>query len=314
MKVPDLAVHLPKERALMNLIAPKVDEIHEQHLARREKRGLWQPIDLIPVDALPADISPELKASLVLNLLTEEGLPYFLALLVKHLGEGSAIARWYRTWTAEEDRHGAALTRYLDIALSHEERRAVEVMQHGYLEQGFWPDWGGSPVRLICYVVLQEKATQYSHGNIAGYARSQDETLQNMMAKISFEEKLHHGVYLGFLKALYEHDASTVITSLYAATKTFSMPGENMPEFDGLAIIQRKMNIFGPRELANIISKVWDDLSISQATRLTPQAEAARDALSKHKNMLYRLADRYEGKGSETVTVSFLGDETITFQ
>ncbi len=117
----------PKILEALNAIEPIVAETTLEHEANQD---LWMPSDLIPQDHIfDADPPPELAGMLVLNLLTEDGLPYFTQTLCKHLGDEGALYDWIRLWTAEENRHGDAIKMSLRGSLSHEQMRAVELLE-----------------------------------------------------------------------------------------------------------------------------------------------------------------------------------------
>ena len=113
-----------------------------------EKRKLWFSSDFLPADEKMNDnqeknikqlrdrsrgVKDEVRVAVALNLLTEEGLPHFHRLIAQHLGDRSFWAKWNNMWTAEEDRHGAAIRDYVRDARLFSFRE-VELMQFHYIE------------------------------------------------------------------------------------------------------------------------------------------------------------------------------------
>jgi acyl-[acyl-carrier-protein] desaturase len=291
------------QREILQALDPMIAAIHEDHLSRQK---LWMPTEVLHPEYRPAAAPPEVTAMLVLNLLTEDGLPYFLALLVDHLGSENAIWSWSRTWTAEEDRHGSAIKQYLHLALTREQMIAVETMQYHYLSRGFWPQWGKDPLKLFAYVVLQEKATQTSHGGIADKAKSFDPTLASMMRKIAAEESKHYKVYFRFFEAAMKLEPNAPLQALASVVRSFAMPGASIDQFDDFARLQSRLEVFGPHEFADLIDNVAKRLQLATLGGLTPVGEVARDTILKTPGVLRRAARKIKQEGSGEFSFSFL--------
>jgi acyl-[acyl-carrier-protein] desaturase len=298
---------LPQHREVLNDITTDVQAIVDNHMAQQ---NLWYPSELLPAleDFKRHDLPPELASGLVLNLLTEDGLPYFLALLVAHLGDEGPLFEWSKIWTAEEDRHGAAIKMYLHRTLRRDQLIRVEKMQANYLSSGFWPEWSKDPYRLLAYVVMQERATQYSHAAIARRAASVDPVLRTMMSKIAGDESRHHDAYVGMFRALLERNPSHAIEAFYLVIKNFAMPGANVPGFSELSIIQDRTGMFGAKEFADIIVEATDKLNFWSLTDLDERGENARDSIDKTIKLLRRVAERSAKQSKRTLQINFLGD------
>lgn len=273
-------------------IEPAVTQIVARHEARKSGASLWMPTELFPSEPLKESIPPDITAMLVLNLLTEDGLPYFTSLLTEHLGESSALRDWTRRWTAEEDRHGTAIKRYLHAVLKKEQVVAIEQLQFAYLRAGFNPDWSRDPLKLLAYVVLQEYATQVSHHRIAERARHHATVLPSLLWQIGAEERQHHLVYLDFFKLALQHEPNACLEALLFVIKSFAMPGEEISEFSEFSRLQARADVFGPRQFAKIVSSVTETLSLATLTGLSPSGAAARDGIMKLIHVLNRVARR----------------------
>lgn len=301
-------MHPEEIKAAMVTIAPTIQQVVTDHEANQR---LWLPSELIPYEHEFPRLPPELAGLLALNLLTEDGLPYFMALLVKHLGDEGPIWDWNRLWTAEEDRHGQVIKIYLYKTLVREELIALETMQYNYLRAGFWPQWSRDPYQLFAYVVLQEQATWLSHAGIARHAVSVDAVLTSIMAKVSGEENKHYQAYLKMFRALMDINPSHAVRSILAVVNNFTMPGIGIPGFSELATLQARMQVFGPIEFYTLVSKLWDTLNIGQLKDLDSSGDQARDKLAKRLNTLERLAKRTAESGREIIPLTFLR-KTVT--
>lgn len=293
----------PEIKEAMQAISPVIAAVTDAHEANQR---LWLPSELIPIEHKTPDLPPELTGLLTLNLLTEDGLPYFMALLVKHLGDEGPIWDWNRLWTAEEDRHGQVIKLYLYRALSHEERIAVERLQYNYLRSGFWPDWANDPYQLLAYVVLQEQATWLSHAGIAKRAAAVDPVLQSIMAKVSGEEVKHYQAYLKMFQALMAINPSHAVVSIEKVVSSFKMPGKGIDGFAELAKLQERLRVFGGIEFSQLVSKLWDTLNLGRINGLNEDGEIARDKLAKLMSVLERIAKRAADAKQETIALAFL--------
>lgn len=296
----------PYHRELLVALQPTVAAVTKNHI---DSQRNWMPSELLPKGFETQNISPETAAMLVMNMLTEDGLPWFTSLLVKHLGDEGPLFEWNQVWTAEEGRHGGAIALYLHHALPQEEIVAVERMEYEYLRGGFWPNWNNNPLRLMAYVVMQEQATMMSHAGISRRARHEDPLLQDVMAKISREEDRHHLVYRAFFKRLFELDPSAALDALDKVIGSFVMPGENMPAFKNISYLQERLGVFGPKQLATIVKKFGRHLNIEDVIGLTSEGERARDNIMRRVTTLERLAEREAKKPTRKVHLPFLGND-----
>lgn len=282
-----------------------IGTLRKEHIAQNQG---WMPAEILPKDHVPGNLPPELTAMLVLNLLTEDGLPYFLSLIVHHLGDKGEMWKWSRRWTAEENRHGTVLKHYMRSLLSDKQMVHVERAETEYLESGFWPDWEGHPYQLLGYVVMQEMATQLSHANIAKLARHHDPVLAKVLTKIAGEEGAHHRFYLSLFQNIIACDSTGSIRSLWQALRTFAMPGNSIPDFKNLAYIEEQLGVFGPQQLAVVVERVIERLQLEQLSGLAPEDDQAREAICSMPKKLRRLAERNQRKERRAIPLTFLGE------
>ena len=108
-------------------------------------------------------ISDAVRASLIVNLLTEDNLPYYFRSIERMFGADGAWGTWARRWTAEEGRHSMVIYGYLMAT------RAVDPvdLERGRMAQvsgGKTPDPDLATDGFI-YLTLQELATRIAHRN-----------------------------------------------------------------------------------------------------------------------------------------------------
>ena len=117
------------DTALLHELTPTVAELLDRHLASSKE---WFPHELVPYsrgrDAEPgrdwrpedadlagASLDDAVRSSLVVNLLTEDNLPYYFRTIERVFGADGPWGTWARRWTAEEQRHSMVIYGYLMV-------------------------------------------------------------------------------------------------------------------------------------------------------------------------------------------------------
>src|SRR5690606_2008201 len=106
----------------------------------------------------PETILPEpVRAALLVNLLTEDNLPYYYRTISGNFGRDEAWGEWSRRWTAEEARHSIVIRDYLHATHAIDpwelERARMQQMSDGVVPE---PE---TPIDTLAYVAAQELAT-----------------------------------------------------------------------------------------------------------------------------------------------------------
>uniref|UniRef100_A0A0E0LS74 Acyl-[acyl-carrier-protein] desaturase n=1 Tax=Oryza punctata TaxID=4537 RepID=A0A0E0LS74_ORYPU len=214
----------------------------------------WQPADLVPdAVALGADgfhaACLELReraagvpdahlVCLVGNMVTEEALPTYQSMANRFESardvtgaDGTAWARWIRGWSAEENRHGDVLNRYMYLS-GRLDMRQVERTVHRLISSGMAMHAPASPYHGFIYVAFQERATSISHGNTARNVRAHgDDALARICGAIAADEKRHEAAYTRVVEKLLEADPDTTVRALaYMMRRRITMPAALMDD------------------------------------------------------------------------------------
>src|SRR6478752_2198474 len=113
---------------LLRDLEPTLGGLVDRHLATTKE---WFPHQHVPYgrgrdfdgeewdeswsDLGGAVIDDAVRSSLIVNLLTEDNLPYYFSTIERNLGMEGAWGAWARRWTAEEGRHSMAIYGYLMV-------------------------------------------------------------------------------------------------------------------------------------------------------------------------------------------------------
>jgi acyl-[acyl-carrier-protein] desaturase len=180
---------------LVEELVPTVERLYERHLGAAKA---WLPHELIPweraVESKPreawnVDDSPlsfGVRSALVVNLLTEDNLPYYYE-TINRVFTPDVWRVWARRWVAEEMRHAIVIRDYITVTHSVD-LAALEAGRMHQVSGGVVPD-PVSPADALVYVALQELATRVSHRNTGTLLG--DEAGYKVMARVAADENLH---------------------------------------------------------------------------------------------------------------------------
>ncbi len=116
---------------VMQLLEKDVDSLIQKYLIPVE--DIWQPTDFLPnsekdsffedvkeIRELAKELPYDLWVVLIGDMITEEALPTYKSWLMEVEGinnvERNGWSKWIRRWTAEENRHGDVLNKYLYLS------------------------------------------------------------------------------------------------------------------------------------------------------------------------------------------------------
>jgi len=286
---------------LLATVEPAVERLMAEH---RERRQDWYFHELVPWeqgrsfvdepwDESQASVAPEVRTALVLNLLTEDNLPYYHSEIAARVPADSALTRWNNLWTAEEGQHAIALRSYL-LTSRNCDPRELEDDRMATMEAGFQAA-DDDPATVFIYTAAQELATRVSHRNAGKLAN--DEIAYNVMARIAVDENHHFMFYRGVTQAMLDEDPSLLMEPIYRVMAKFQMPGIGIPGFLRRAVEIAKSGVYNLRiHQDRVIVPLIRDWKIESITGLTAEAEEYRDKILALPDKLARRAAAFEAR------------------
>lgn len=328
----DLAKNMEVTNSLKDYVAEAVEN------SLLDPDDCWQPTDFLP-DFTQPDIYEEVKklrertscipdsviTSLVGNMITEEALPsyqtYFNLIVNedKDLTSTNGWVRWSRAWTAEENRHGDLLNKYLYLS-GRCDMKAVEQTIHRLIYNGFNANTNNDPYQAMVYTSFQERATKISHVNTGKLAdKAGDNTLSRICKTIAGDEARHEKAYKSFMSKIFEADPNGGLKAFEAMMrKQIAMPALLMGEggkkpnlFEDFSAVTQKIGVYTTWDYASIIEHLVALWKIETLTGLKDGAAKAQDYLCTLAARYKRIAERM--KIPEDINLTWLNNNKLVF-
>ena len=301
---------------VMQTIEQSMDELLSKYLRPIEKN--WQPSDLLPdsrepgffeqieeIQELAKEMSYDLFAVLIGDTVTEEALPTYEAWLMDIEGIDQknldGWSRWVRAWTAEENRHGDLLNKYLYLS-GRVNMREMEITTQYLLNDGFDTRTGRDPYRSFIYTTFQELATNISHRRVAALAKKTgNDLLARICGVIAADEARHANAYLDFVKRMFEIDASEIMLALGdMMKKRIVMPAHFLRESGGgmgelfahFSDAAQRITVYTTQDYINILKSLIKEWNVENITGISDSAEEAREYLMALPKRLQRVSER----------------------
>jgi len=175
---------------------------------------------------------------LVGDMITEEALPTYMNMLNTLEGtkdktgaDATAWGKWTRMWTAEENRHGDLMNKYLYLT-GKVNMKPIETTIQNLIGAGMNPKTENNPYLGFVYTSFQERATKISHGNTARFALEHgDEQLAKICGLIAADEGRHEIAYQRIIDEVMKRDPDgAVIAFADMMKKQIVMPAHLMDD------------------------------------------------------------------------------------
>ncbi|MDB4171465.1 acyl-ACP desaturase [Polaribacter sp.] len=303
-------------KEVMKTLEKNIDTFVDKFLIPAEK--IWQPTDFLPnsqkdafideiteIQELSKDLSDDFWVVLVGDTITEEALPTYESWLLDIDGisqqPDNGWAKWIRSWTAEENRHGDTLNKYLYLS-GRVNMREVEITTQHLISDGFDIGTASDPYKNFIYTSFQELATYISHNNVAKIARKKGHKALAKMSKIiAGDEMRHHVAYTEFVRQIFAIDPSEMMLAFQHMMKhKIVMPALHLREsfcqkgslFNDFSTVAQRVGVYTGFDYIDILRKLNVAWEIEKITGLTVEAEKARDYLLKLPDRMYRITER----------------------
>ncbi|CAM6100002.1 unnamed protein product [Calypogeia fissa] len=352
-KVKDVGIYIPRE--LHNQVTHSITEERlevvksldtwaEQTLLPYLKpvEKCWQPSDHLPesssegfydelkeLRARAAQLPDDYLVVLVGDMITEEALPTYQTMLNTLDGTrdetGASLTPWgvwARAWTAEENRHGDLLNKYLFLT-GRVNMKAVEKTIQYLVGSGMDPQTENNPYLGFVYTSFQERATFISHGNTARHAKGYgDDKLATICGLIASDERRHENAYCKIVEKLFEVDPDGAMQAFGdMMRKKITMPahlmfdGHDADIFSKFSMVAQRTGTYTAKDYADILDHLVQRWNVEKITGLTGEGRKAQDFVCNLGQRIRRLEERAASKAKKTPQtgqVSWIFDREVS--
>eukprot|EP01024_Parvocaulis_polyphysoides_P042069 TRINITY_DN3854_c0_g3_i4.p1 TRINITY_DN3854_c0_g3~~TRINITY_DN3854_c0_g3_i4.p1 ORF type:complete len:404 (-),score=66.68 TRINITY_DN3854_c0_g3_i4:386-1597(-) len=284
----------------------------------------WQPSDILP-DPAAEDFIDQLKelrersaqlpddylVVLAGDMITEEALPTYMAQLNTLDGvrdptasSDAPWALWNRRWTAEENRHGDLMNKYMYLT-GRVDLHSIERTIQNLIGTGMDPKTETNPYNGFVYTSFQERATKISHGNTARLAKALgDDVLGKVCAKIAGDEARHEQAYsLTIAEILNRDPDGGIIAFAEMMKKQVVMPAHLMDDcehknrtgrtlFSDFSKVAERLEVYTAFDYADIMQFLVRRWKIAEIKNLSGEAQQAQDYVCRLPSRIRKLAER----------------------
>jgi acyl-[acyl-carrier-protein] desaturase len=315
----------PRKLEVVEQLCGYVDELVDTKMLKPDT--CWQPTDFLPdfqsetyleelteLRSRAANIPNTVIVSLVGNMITEEALPSYQTWFnmlegmnpERNVASEHAWTRWSRAWTAEENRHGDLLNKYLYLT-GRADMKAVEQTIHRLIYNGVNNHTEADPYNGIIYTSFQERATKISHVNTGKLAdKAGDDRLSRICKIIAGDEARHENAYKGMMKKIFELDPSGAMISFgKMMRRNIVMPAGLMGNqgkhnlFETFSAITQSIGIYTALDYAGIMKHLVDFWAVDKLSGLNSEANKMQDYLSSLPERYNKIAERVKKISSE---------------
>ncbi|KAK4403804.1 Stearoyl-[acyl-carrier-protein] 9-desaturase, chloroplastic [Sesamum angolense] len=259
----------------------------------------WQPTDFLPDPA-----SPGFHDQTMINTLD--------AVRDETGASLTPWAIWTRAWTAEENRHGDLLNKYLYLSGRVDMKQIEKTIQY-LIGSGMDPRTENNPYLGFIYTSFQERATFISHGNTARLAKEHgDYKLAQICGTIAADEKRHETAYTKIVEKLFEIDPDGTVLSLAdMMRKKISMPAHLMYDgkddnlFEHFSAVAQRLGVYTAKDYADILEFLVARWEVEKLTGLSSEGRKAQDYVCGLPPRIRRLEERAQARAKKRPAVPF---------
>ncbi|GMH02584.1 hypothetical protein Nepgr_004423 [Nepenthes gracilis] len=281
----------------------------------------WQSHDFLPDSSLEdgeffervkelremaRELPDEYLVILVGAMITEEALPSY-QMGINNLDAINDVtccspnpwARWLRGWSAEENRHGDLLNKYLYLSRRVNMKQIEKTIQY-LIGRGVIFNFNDDTHLGVIYTSFQERATSISHGNAARLAMHYgDKNLAQICGIIAADEKRHETAYTKIVEKLFEVDPDyTILAFADMMKKKISMPGRLMYDgyndnlFANYSAVAQRLGIYTTNDYADVLDFLIKRWNVEKLNELSSNAQEAQDHVCNLTPKIRRLEER----------------------
>jgi acyl-[acyl-carrier-protein] desaturase len=204
-------------------------------------------------------------------------------------------------WTAEENRHGDLLNKYVYLS-GRINMRQMEISTQHLIADGMDLGTARDPYRNFVYTSFQETATNISHRRTATLAKKFGNThLSKLCGVVASDEARHAKAYKHFVTRIFEVDPSEMMLAFEdMMRKKIVMPAHFLRQqgekvgaaWNHFSDAAQRIGVYTTKDYTDILEGLVDEWKIAHLTGLNDAAERARDYLMALPERFRKVAER----------------------
>jgi acyl-[acyl-carrier-protein] desaturase len=215
----------------------------------------------------------------------EQYTPDYVLPLLNLIRRSYGRSQWHIHWGAEEARH-ADLWRNAVLAFRRRDERWIEEYTETLRTREWRLPWE-SPMHMVFYQVIQERATQVSYVNLglAVAGRSDrlqapaDAALTQACRLITVDEAAHYHFFVEVARLLLYYDPARAVDAFADVLRLFTMPARDLvPGYDVFGKVLQETGVFGRTvHYRDVVQIVLNTLSLPALRALETGVRRARE-------------------------------------
>lgn len=231
--------------------------LYRWYVSRSQKTRNWNPNTDFDWRNLRTDHSEKLNTILEGFFAVEQYVPDYVLTLLQVIRRSYGRSHFHIRWGAEEEKHSDLWENAL-LFSRFRTPQWIEEYKETLRSQSWELPWD-SPLHMIFYTVIQERATQVNYLNtgliargkneLPDYQNAEDPVLAHASQVIAIDEAAHYNFFLEGARLFLYYYPAQALEALQDVIHYFAMPAGNLiPNYDKFAEVVAQAGVYGPRE------------------------------------------------------------------
>ena len=288
--------------------------LYRWYVSRSQATRNWNPNTTIDWKNLRTDHSEKLNTIIEGFFAVEQYVPDYVLTLLQVVRKSYGRSHFHIRWGSEEEKHSDLWENAL-LFSRFRTPQWIEDYKETLRSQTWELPWD-SPLHMIMYTVIQERATQVNYLNAgliaqgksedAEFQDDKDPVLAHASQIIAIDEAAHYNFFMEGARLFLYYYPAQALEAMQDVIQFFAMPaGSLIPDYDKFAEVVAAASVYGPREhLRDVVDIALKNLGIEGRKKLRKGIEKYRQVPDVDGNLrntaIFDLLD-YEGVEKKVV-------------
>ncbi|MFK7805971.1 MAG: acyl-ACP desaturase [Anaerolineae bacterium] len=260
--------------------------LYRWYVSRSQATRNWNPNTSIDWRNLRTDHSEKLNTIIEGFFAVEQYVPDYVLTLLRVVRKSYGRSHFHIRWGSEEEKHSDLWENAL-LFSQFRSPQWIEDYKETLRSQSWELPWD-SPIHMIMYTVIQERATQVNYLNAGliakgkskekGFENDEDPVLAHASQIIAIDEAAHYNFFMEGARLYLYYYPAQALEAMQDVIQFFAMPAGNLiPDYDKFAEVVAAASVYGPREhLRDVVDIALKTLGIEGRKKLRRGIEKYR--------------------------------------